>query len=153
MKSVPVFLAMFAFLLAGTHAISSPLQAQPDILRNQPLDITPAACSGTGKFNLCDEKDCLMMEMQCEDGRTRTLRAPRLSKQPNIFRIPFELAVVSIVGEEDGGFVLHLHYYKDKEDETQYVVRLPPHENDEYRYSFAHTVPDPVKPRPVVPAK
>jgi hypothetical protein len=104
-------------------------------------------CIATGEFNLSPKHDHLAMRVLCPDGRR--LRAPRLGgTTPNIFRIPFERAVVSIMGEEDGAVTLHLHYELDGDD-IHHIASLP-ELRGEYTYSFAMFVPHLVKPLPVV---
>ncbi len=102
------------------------------------------ACYATGAFNLDPNREYLLMEVMCEDGHARTLRAPKLDKQENIFQIPFRMAVVSIIEEKDK-LVLHLHYY---ENEKQQVVPLYV-SGKFYRYSFANLVPTKVTPIPI----
>lgn len=136
MKMLPCFFALLtSFMFVGTQA-----QAQ-----------TEEVCVATGRFNLSPDQSRLLMEVVCDDDRREMKTPPRGGKAPLIFTIPFELAVVSIMDEGTPDFRLHLHYELEG-DPVHHLVHLRKG-NGDYAYSFAHLVPEPVKPIPLVKKK
>ncbi len=165
MKTLPSFFVLFSFLLSMTCCHPAKAEASPTRGDQQTEKLPPGSelespfmlamdernvrCEATGRFNLGNDHDHLSMEVQCSDGEAKLLDAPRLTEKPNIFHIPFKLAVVSIMGEDSGRIKLHLHYYNSQADDVQKIVRLHPDSEGEFTYSFEELVDVKIAPIPL----
>lgn len=102
-------------------------------------------CRATGAFNLSQDHGFLTMEAKCNTAM-REVKAERLTKQPNIFRIPFRDAVVSIMKEGEDEPLLHFHYIRE---DGHHIVTLHRVEDAKYAYSFENLVPEKAEPLPL----
>ncbi len=107
-------------------------------------------CLASGLFKFGDKPDHLPMQTMCVEqepvaGQGLHIRivddkpAPLVKGESNVYRIPFEYALISVVDYGGAEPEVTLHYRDAKK--VIHHVTLPPilgEEGKEYRYSFAH---------------
>lgn len=126
-------------------------------MRGEPLDPVEGEyiCFPTGRFNVAPARDHLLMEIRCverhpiEGGQAVHVRqvedkpVPRLEGVYNLYRVPFQDSVVSVIEDVDASEVT-LHY--QDEDGEFHQVDLPLRSGEKYAFTFDHLSPDKVEP-------